>query len=446
MKLLVSLKETKNPNWQNIYFPFTIFILSIECGSAQSSLKTVFSLASALAFHYLCRMKTELKENGGLPAHILWTLAIVAGVSVANLYYNQPLLNVIRHELGVSEFKTNLIAMITQVGYAIGLLFIVPLGDLYRRKKIILTNFTLLIFSLIAIGAAPDIYIIWGASLITGICSMIPQIFVPIASQFSRPENKGRNVGIVISGLLTGILASRVVSGFVGEVLGWREMYFIAAGMMMLCAIAVLKILPDIQPTFQGKYGDLMKSLFSLIKDYPSLRIYSIRAGIAFGSFLAMWSCLAFKMGQAPFYADSDVIGILGLCGIAGASTASLVGKYVKKVGIRNFNFIGCGLILFSWLLFFVGENTYLGIILGIIIIDIGMQCIQLSNQTSIFELSPRASNRINTIFMTTYFVGGSLGTFLAGTFWQLYGWHGVIGIGATLTCISLLITTLSKK
>ena len=180
----------------------------------------MFSLASALAFHYLCRMKTELKENGGLPAHILWTLAIVAGVSVANLYYNQPLLNVIRHELGVSEFKTNLIAMITQVGYAIGLLFIVPLGNLYQRKKIILTNFTLLIFSLIAIGAAPDIYIIWGASLITGICSMIPQIFVPIASQFSRPENKGRNVGIVISGLLTGILASRVVSGFVGEVLG----------------------------------------------------------------------------------------------------------------------------------------------------------------------------------------------------------------------------------
>ena len=391
-------------------------------------------------------MKTELKENGGLPARILWTLAIVAGISVANLYYNQPLLNVIRHELGVSEFKTNLIAMITQIGYALGLLFIVPLGDLYHRKKIILTNFTLLIFSLIAIAAAPNIYVIWGASFVTGVCSMMPQIFVPIASQFSRPENKGRNVGVVISGLLTGILASRVISGFVGEVLGWREMYFIAAGMMLLCAIAVLKVLPDIRPTFQGKYSDLMKSLFSLIKDYPALRIYSIRAGVAFGSFLAMWSCLAFKMGEAPFYANSDVIGILGLCGIAGALTASFVGKYVKKVGIRNFNFMGCGLILLAWASLYFCGSTYAGIIAGVVLIDIGMQCIQLSNQTSIFELSPRASNRINTIFMTTYFVGGSLGTFLAGTFWQLYGWHGVIGIGATLTCISLLITTLSKK
>ena len=386
-------------------------------------------------------MKAELKENGGLPAHILWTLAIVAGISVANLYYNQPLLNVIRHELGVSEFKTNLIAMITQVGYALGLLFIVPLGDLYQRKKIILINFTLLIFSLIAIATAPNIYIIWGASLITGICSMIPQIFVPIASQFSRPENKGRNVGVVISGLLTGILASRVISGFIGEALGWR-----AAGMMLLCAIIVLKVLPDIQPSFRGKYGDLMKSLFSLIKDYPALRIYSIRAGIAFGSFLAMWSCLAFKMGEAPFYANSDVIGILGLCGIAGALTASFVGKYVKKVGIRNFNFIGCGLILCAWASLYFCGNTYAGIIAGVILIDIGMQCIQLSNQTSIFDICPSASNRVNTIFMTTYFVGGSLGTFLAGSCWHTWGWAGVTGIGAGLTMLSLLITICHKE
>lgn len=391
-------------------------------------------------------MKQPLKENEGLPASILWTLAIVAGISVANLYYNQPLLNMIRHELGVSEFKTNLIAMVTQIGYAIGLLFIVPLGDLYQRKKIILTNFILLIFSLLTIALAKDINLILIASFVTGVCSMIPQIFIPIASQFSRPENKGRNVGIVISGLLTGILASRVVSGFIGELFGWREMYFIAAGMMLVCAIIVLKVLPDIQPNFKGKYSDLMKSLLTLLKEFPQLGIYSVRAALNFGSFLAMWSCLAFKMGQAPFFANSNVIGLLGLCGIAGALTASFVGKYVKRVGVRRFNFIGCGLILLAWLLLFTGENIYIGIIAGIIIIDIGMQCIQLSNQTSVFYLCPQASNRINTIFMTTYFIGGSLGTFLAGTFWHWYGWHGVILIGAILTGTSLLITIFYRK
>ena len=278
-------------------------------------------------------MNAELKENAGLPAHILWTLAIVAGISVANLYYNQPLLNLMRADLGVSDFQANLIAMITQIGYALGLLFIVPLGDLYRRKKIILINFLLLVFALLTMAMAENIYTVWAASLVTGVCSMIPQIFVPIASQYSRPEHKGRNVGVVISGLLTGILASRVVSGWVGELLGWREMYFIAAGLMCICAFVVLKVLPDIRPTFEGRYSTLMKSLFHLLRDYPALRIYSIRSGLAFGAFLAMWSCLAFKMGNAPFYADSDVIGGLGLCGIAGALTASFVGKYVKRVG-----------------------------------------------------------------------------------------------------------------
>lgn len=391
-------------------------------------------------------MKQKLKENGGLPAHILWTLAIVAGASVANLYYNQPLLNLIRQDLGVSEFKTNLIAMITQVGYALGLLFIVPLGDLYQRKHIIIVNFSLLVGSLLLMASSTDIWLVWAASLVTGVCSMIPQIFVPIASQFSRPENKGRNVGIVISGLLTGILASRVVSGVVGDLWGWREMYYMAAVLMLVCALVVWRVLPDIQPTFRGRYTDLMKSLGSLVRDYPALRIYSLRAGLAFGSFLAMWSCLAFKMGQAPFYAGSDVIGFLGLCGIAGALTASFVGQAVKKVGVRRFNYIGDVLLLLAWFFLSVCGDTYVGIVLGVLLIDIGMQCIQLSNQTSIFELCPAASNRVNTIFMTTYFAGGSLGTLLAGSCWELAGWWGVTAAGVSLVTVSLALTVFTKR
>ena len=391
-------------------------------------------------------MKTELKENGGIPAHILWTLAIVAGISVANLYYNQPLLNLMRDDLDTTDFRANLIAMVTQGGYALGLLFIVPLGDLFHRKKIILLNFAVLVVALCAMAAARDIYTVWGASLLTGICSVVPQIFVPIASQYSRPEHKGRNVGLVISGLLTGILASRVVSGWVGDVLGWREMYVIAAVGMCLCALVVLKVLPDIPPTFKGQYRTLMGSLFLLVRDHPALRVYSVRAGLAFGSFLALWSCLAFKMEGAPFHADSDVVGALGLCGIAGALTASFVGKHVKRVGIRNFNYIGCALILSAWASLYFGGSSYAGIIAGVLLIDIGMQCIQLSNQTSIFELCPSASNRVNTIFMTTYFIGGSLGTFLAGSFWHVGGWAGVGAVGATLTLCSLSLTLFTRK
>ena len=391
-------------------------------------------------------MKTELKENGGIPAHILWTLAIVAGISVANLYYNQPLLNLMRDDLDTTDFRANLIAMVTQGGYALGLLFIVPLGDLFHRKKIILLNFAVLVAALCAMAVARDIYTVWGASLLTGICSVVPQIFVPIASQYSRPEHKGRNVGLVISGLLTGILASRVVSGWGGEVLGWREMYVIAAVGMCLCALVVLKVLPDIPPTFKGQYRTLMGSLFLLVRDHPALRVYSVRAGLAFGSFLALWSCLAFKMEGAPFHADSDVVGALGLCGIAGALTASFVGKHVKRVGIRNFNYIGCALILSAWASLYFGGSSYAGIIAGVLLIDIGMQCIQLSNQTSIFELCPSASNRVNTIFMTTYFIGGSLGTFLAGSFWHVGGWAGVAAVGATLTLCSLSLTLFTRK
>lgn len=390
--------------------------------------------------------RQTLSENGGLPARILWTLAAVAGATVANLYYNQPLLGLMSRDLGATELQANLIATITQAGYALGLLFIIPLGDLYHRKKITLINFTLLIMSLMAIAFGRDIYTVWAASLVTGACSIVPQIFVPITSQFSEPENKGRNVGLVISGLLTGILASRVVSGLVGDALGWRAMYMIAAALMAACAVATSKTLPDIKPTFTGSYAVLMKSLLTLLKRHPALRIYSARAALAFGSFLALWSCLAFKMGQAPFFADSDVVGLLGLCGAAGALTASFVGRWVRRVGVRRFNYIGCALILSAWASLYFGAASYIGIISGILLIDIGMQCIQLSNQTSIFSVCPGASNRVNTIFMTTYFIGGSTGTLLAGSGWEACGWTGVAAVGTLLALASLALTAFTKS
>ena len=246
---------------------------------------------------------------------------------------------------------------------------------------------------------------------------------------------------MIVSGLLTGILASRVVSGIIGEYLGWRFIFFVAAGMMVICVIIIMRVLPDMPCNFKGRYSDLMKSLFSLVMEYPQLRIASLRAGIAFGSFLALWTSLAFKMEQAPFFAGNNIVGLLGLCGIAGALTASYIGNYVQVLGVKRLNYIGCGLIFSAWFSLYSGQNSYVGIIIGIFIIDIGMQCIQLSNQTTIFSLSPKAA-----IFMTTYFIGGSIGTLLAGIFWHWFGWQGVVGTGITLATCSFMINIFSKK
>ncbi|MFL1682575.1 MULTISPECIES: MFS transporter [Bacteroidales] len=391
-------------------------------------------------------MKRKLEENMGVPASLLWMLAIISGISVANLYYNQPLLNKISSDLQVSEFVANLMPMTTQIGYAIGLLFIIPLGDLYKRRSIIVINFLLLVISMFSIAISLNMYFVLIASLVTGICSVMPQIFIPIVSQFSKPENKARNVGLLVSGLLTGILGSRVISGIVGEYCGWRSMYYIAAGMMLLCIFIVMRILPDMPSNYKGTYGGLMRSLFTLFRDNPTIRMVSARAGLAFGSFLALWACLAFKMSGEPFYAGNNVIGMLGLCGMAGALTASLVGSYVPKWGVRNLNYIGGIIIIVSWCIMYLFQDTYLGFIIGIIMIDIGMQCIQISNQTCALSLAPKASNRVNTIFMTTYFIGGSLGTFLAGTFWHLFGWEGVTGVGICMALGSLFITFCTRR
>ena len=390
-------------------------------------------------------MKRVLEENKGIPASLLWMLAIIAGISVANLYYNQPLLNKISEDLRVSEFTANLIPMTTQIGYALGLLFIIPLGDLYKRRNIIVINFLLLSVSMSGFAVAQNIYFVLLASLITGICSVMPQIFIPIAAQFSQPEKKAQNVGVLVSGLLTGILGSRVVSGIVGEYWGWRTIFYIASVLMLICIFVIVRILPDMPSNYKGTYTGLMKSVFTLVKENATLRLVSLRAGICFGCFLTLWACLAFKMSGAPFYAGNNVIGMLGLCGIAGAMTASFVGKFVRILGIRMFNYIGCSIMILSWLILYFFQDSYIGIIAGFILIDIGMQCVQISNQTCALSLVPQASNRVNTIFMTTYFLGGSLGTFLAGTFWHQFGWAGVTGVGICLASCSLLITAFSK-
>lgn len=388
----------------------------------------------------------QLRENEGIEHSLLLTMAVIAGLTVANCYYNQPLLEMIRHDMGVSQHEANLITVITQIGYALGLCFLIPMGDLYSRRRIIVINMSVAAVMAVFIAFSQRVWIVWGASLLLGACSVIPQFFIPIAGQYSEKKNKGRNMGIVLSGLLTGILASRVVSGYVGEWLGWREMFIIAALIMIVCLILTLKIMPQIDSNYVGTYRGLMKSVFHIVASNARIRLYAIRAAFSFGSMMAIWSCLAFRLAQAPFFSGSEMVGTLGMCGIAGALAASGLGKLVNQWGIRKLSLYGACLQLVAWTTAYLFGDTYMGLIVAIILVDIGLQCLQLSNQSGCIQEMPEASNRANTIFMTTYFIGGSFGTYCAGLAWTHEGWMGVCAVGAVLAAISLSITICSTK
>jgi predicted MFS family arabinose efflux permease len=390
----------------------------------------------------------KLEESKGIPRYLILMMAILAGVSVANLYYNQPLLELIRMDFSVTEVQANLISVITQVGYATGLFLIIPMGDLYSRRMIILISMLSAALSSAIIGFSPSLILVWIASYFLGVCSVIPQLFIPIAGQFSRPENKARNMGYVLSGLLIGILAARVVSGYIGNWLGWRAMFFIASAVMIVSCLISIRMMPDMKPNFQGNYRSLMRSILRIIAAHPHVRLNSVRAAFGFGSMLAVWSCLAFHLAQAPFHAGSNMVGMLGLCGIFGAVAASGMGKYVPRYGIGNFSITGAILQITGWIIAFFFGDSYPGLAISIILVDVGLQCQQLSNQSGCIQEIPQASNRVNTVFMTTYFIGGSLGTFLAGWGWKLAEWTGVCVMGAGMAAISLVIslTNLHKE
>lgn len=373
-------------------------------------------------------------------------MAAMAGLTVANLYYNQPLLEMIRCDLSTTTSLANMIAVITQVGYALGLLLIIPTGDFISRKKIIVTCMIIACVMTTMIATAQSIYIIWGASLVMGACSIVPQLFIPIAGQFSKPENKSRNMGYVLSGLLIGILAARVISGMIGDWFGWRMMYFIAGGVMIVCLALTLWMMPQMQQNFSGTYAGLMKSVGRIFLDNSQIRLNSIRAAFGFGSMLSFWACLAFHLAEEPFRAGSDAVGYLGICGVAGAMVASGIGKYIPKYGVRLFSMAGALGQIVAWIVALFFGNSYIGLILAIILVDIGLQCQQLSNQGACIQAVPDASNRANTIFMTTYFIGGSLGTFCAGQGWNIAGWQGVCCVGLLFASISLAITLCSAN
>ncbi len=388
----------------------------------------------------------ELIPNGGIPRNILFAMAVIGGLTVANLYYNQPLLEAMRQSLEATELQANFITFITQIGYATGLILVVPLADKVSRRKIITVNMSVAVICCLAIALADNIWVIWLASLVLGCNSVVPQMFIPVASHFSKPENKSRNMGIVLTGLLSGVLGARVLSGYIGELAGWRTMFAIGAVIMAACLVCMLRTLPVMPSSFDGSYGKLMKSIVSIYRSFPAVRIYALRGGLSFGSMMAIWSCMAFHLAGAPFHAGSDAVGMLGLCGLAGAMAASGIGKYIPRFGIEKFCLAGNILQFAAWIIAYVFSDGYAGLVVAIMLVDVGAQCYQLSNQSGCLALVPQATNRCNTIFMSHLFAGGSLGTLCAGIAWDCGGWDAVCLVGFSFSLAVAVVNVLFQR
>lgn len=389
---------------------------------------------------------TETKQ-APLTTTLLWLMTIGACLVVANNYYNQPLLGEIAREFSVSEAVANRVATVTIFGYAMGLMLLVPLGDKFDKKILIGIDFIFIIGSLLAFALSTSITMLMISGFVIGFASVVPQMFVPLVAQLSSPEDRNKNIGIVMGGLLIGILGSRTVSGLLNQYLdSWRHVYFIAAGTMFILWAFILMLLPRITPTFFGKYRELWQSIIVLIKERPDLRIAAVRGGLSLASFQAFWTTLTFFLERPPYNAGSDVAGLLGLVGIGGALSASYVGKIAGRVSNSMLIVISTLLMIVAWLFFGFWGFSYAGLIIGIFVLDIGLQSLHVTNQTIIFSKNPEATNRLNTVYMTSYFVSGSLGAFLGGKAWEMFGWNGVVATGIFFVIILLAVHLLFSK
>ena len=373
-------------------------------------------------------------------------MAIAAGMTVANLYYAQPLLEELSRYFQVSHSAIGIAAMLVQIGYALGLLFLVPLADIRERRSLIITVLLCSIGALLLISCSPGISLFFVSSLLLGTTSIVPQLLVPFAAQLAPPHERGKAIGNVMTGLLIGILLSRTLSGVVGTALGWRAVYRLAASMAVLLAIAFSLTLPRSRPDSVMGYGALMRSIGSLFRSQRVLREASLVSASMFGAFSAFWTTLSFLLKSPIYNLGAEVAGLFGLVGVAGALTASVVGRVTDRVSPRFTLTIAIILSALSYICFWTLGYTMAGLIAGVIALDIGMASGHISNQARIYALDPAARNRINAVYMVTNFIGGASGSLLGAFSWGLLSWHGVCAMELAFIAFAAAVHFTGRK
>ncbi|WP_260871654.1 MFS transporter [Bacillus sp. X1(2014)] len=379
-------------------------------------------------------------DHAAMSKKLILLMSLACGMAVANLYYNQPLLADMGRTFHATAHQVSNIAMFTQIGYAVGMFLFVPMGDMKERRQLIASLLIAVTISLIGIATAQNLLWINLASLAVGVTTVAPQIILPLAAQLAAPMERGKVIGNIMGGLFIGILLARTVSGLIGGSLGWRTMYWIAAAMMLALAIILRTFLPKSYPESRLSYPGLYKSIGHLIVNQPILREASLIGAMLFGSFSVFWTSLSFFLEGEPYHYGSEVAGLFGLVGIVGVAGAPVVGRLADRFNAKTMVGLLTGISLLSYLFFgFLGTSLW-AIFVGVVLLDLGVQGAQVSNQTRIYSLIPEARSRLNTVYMVSYFLGGSLGSTLSGYAWSWWKWQGVCLTGGLMIVIALII------
>ncbi|AZD36825.1 putative MFS-type transporter [Pseudomonas chlororaphis subsp. aurantiaca] len=375
-----------------------------------------------------------------IPASVVLLFAIACGLAVGNVYYAQPLLDAMAHSLDMPRATIGLVITLTQVGYGLGLLFLVPLGDLLNRRRLIVGQTSLSVVALLMVALAADsTWLLLGMAL-TGLLAVVTQVLVAYAANLAAPGERGQVVGSVTSGIVLGILLARTVSGTMADLAGWRSVYLLSAGLTLLMALLLWRVLPKVeQPAAMHGYGQLIRSLFGLFREEKVLRDRAVLAMLIFGAGTVLWTPLVLPLSAPPLSLSHTEIGLFGLAGAAGALGASRAGRLADRGLGQWTSGLALSLMLASWLPIAYTQSSLWALLLGVIVFDLGLQAVHVTSQSLIYSTRPEAQSRLAAGYMLFYSIGSASGSIGATALYAWAGWTGVCLLGAAINGVALL-------
>ena len=374
----------------------------------------------------------------GISGGMVLLFAVATGQAVACNYLAQPLLETLRTAFGASEAVAGLVVTAAQVGYAAGLVLLLPLGDLFERRGLIITLAAITVVGLVAAAGAPSMGLFIIATGVIGLTSVMAQLLVPFAATLAPEEERGRVVGNVMSGLVIGILLARTFSGVVADLSGWRSVYALAAALLVVQAVVLYLKLPRFEKSASLPYHKLLASTLSIVRGDPVLRRRALYGLLSFASFSTLWTTLAFLLSAPPYEYSDGVIGLFGLVGVAGAVTASVVGRFTDRGWVYWLTGGSSLLMLLGFVFLWPGGGSLILLLVGIVVLEVGSGGLHLSNQSEIYRRRPEERNRVNSFYMTSCFVGAAVGSTLAGLAFEHFGWAGACVLGGMISCATI--------